>query len=87
MKRYEQLVEEAFHVSKACLEPSTSEGGKVTSVYLEKESDEFIICNLKGNNVLSENLDLNFNAGEKICFRAEVNIFMFHLAPFPRFLV
>ena len=68
--RYEQIAEEDFHVSKACIDPSTVDDGP-TSIYVETESDEFIIANLTMR-ALSENLDLNFVAGEKICFRSEV---------------
>jgi len=67
-KRYEQTVEEGFHISKACLEPS--QNGKVCSVYLEQDNEEFILCNLSPKN-LNESLDLNFNETEKICFRVE----------------
>merc|ERR1712226_103625 len=67
-KRYEQTVQEPFHISKACIEPSTSKGS-VTSVFVEvDDADEFIICNLS-EKIMNENLDLNFNSGDKICFR------------------
>ena len=64
-------MEESFHISKACLEPTT-DNGKISSVYLEQDNEEFIICNLQQNGNLNETLDLNFNEGEKICFRVEV---------------
>merc|ERR1712226_1269664 len=67
-KRYEQTVQEPFHISKACIEPTTSKGS-VTSVFVEvDDADEFIICNLS-EKIMNENLDLNFNSGDKICFR------------------
>jgi len=69
-KRYEQLVEEPFHISKACIEPSTSKG--TTSVFIEVDDEEFIICNLT-DKILNENLDLNFNFGDKIVFRTSGN--------------
>ena len=69
--RYEQTVEECFHISKACIEP-TLNNGKVCSVYLEQDNEEFILCNLSQKN-LNESLDLNFTEGEKICFRVEVS--------------
>jgi len=68
-KRYEQTVEESFHISKACLEPTQS-NGKISSIYLEQDNEEFILCNLSDNN-LNESLDLNFTESEKICFRVE----------------
>ena len=69
--RYEQTVEEPFHISKACIEPSTSKGS-ITSVFVEvDDADEFIICNLS-EKIMNENLDLNFNSGDKICFRTTV---------------
>merc|ERR1712020_6648 len=71
-KRYEQTVQEPFHVSKACIEPSTSKDS-VTSVYVEVDNaDEFIICNLS-EKVMNETLDLNFNSGDKICFKTTGN--------------
>ena len=63
-------MEECFHISKACIEP-TLNNGKVCSVYLEQDNEEFILCNLSQKN-LNESLDLNFTEGEKICFRVEV---------------
>merc|ERR1712226_709047 len=67
-KRYEQTVQEPFHISKACIEPTTSKGS-ITSVFVEvDDADEFIICNLS-EKIMNENLDLNFNSGDKICFR------------------
>ena len=72
LSRYEQTVEECFHISKACIEP-TLNNGKVCSVYLEQDNEEFILCNLSQKN-LNESLDLNFTEGEKICFRVEVSI-------------
>lgn len=72
-KRYAQTAAEPFHISKACIEPSSlkkAEGHGLTSVYLESESEEFLLCTLSAKN-LNENLDLNFNKGEKICVRAE----------------
>jgi Nucleoplasmin-like domain len=73
--RYAQTAAEPFHISKACIEPSSlkkAEGHGLTSVYLESESEEFLLCTLSAKN-LNENLDLNFNKGEKICVRAEVS--------------
>ncbi|TRY63146.1 hypothetical protein TCAL_15260 [Tigriopus californicus] len=67
-KRYQQVAEENFHISKACLEPSSA-GKGITSVYIEVDNDEFIVCNLTKEGVMSDSLDLNFVAGEKICFR------------------
>ena len=63
-------MEECFHISKACIEP-TLNNGKICSVYLEQDNEEFILCNLSQKN-LNESLDLNFTEGEKICFRVEV---------------
>lgn len=75
--RYQQVAEESFHISKACLEP-TSAGKGITSVYIEVDNDEFIVCNLNKEGVMSDSLDLNFVAGEKICFRNVVRIKFHH---------
>ena len=74
--RYQQEVETPFHVSKACLEPNTGKPGEVTSVFVEVDDEEFIVCNLNGKN-MNENLDLNFNTGDKVCFKTNVNIYFF----------
>ena len=72
---------EAFHISKACIEPAsmkkvTGSGDRdaVTSVYLENEHEEFLLCSL-ASGCLNVDLDLNFNKGEKICIRAEVSLY------------
>jgi len=70
-KRYEQTVEEPFHISKACIEANTSKGS-VTSVFIEVDDEEFLICNLS-DKILSETLDLNFNGGDKIVFKTTGN--------------
>jgi len=70
-KRYEQVVEEDFRITKACVDPSTLENGKVTSVILEKDNDEFIICNLTNPTGLDRQMDLAFCEGEKVTFRTE----------------
>jgi len=68
-KRYDTVVKEAFRVTKACLEP-TSGTEKVTSLYVEYDSEEYIIANLD-KKTLNENLDLGFSVGEKISFKVE----------------
>merc|ERR1711953_1026683 len=69
-KRYEQAVEDPFHISKACLEPTSIKDGKnsITSVYIEVDDEEFLLCNLS-DKVLNESLDLNFNTGDKLVFK------------------
>ena len=70
--RYEQTVEDPFHISKACIEPTTGKGN-ITSVYVECNDEEFIVCNLS-DKILNETLDLNFNMGDKIVFKTSVII-------------
>ena len=68
--RYDTKVQKGFRLTKACIEPATLGGDKITSLYLEYDSDEFIISNLyKGQ--LSENLDILFNVGEQISFKVD----------------
>jgi len=70
-KRYETEVQEPFRVTKACIEPSSTKDGKVTSVMVECDnSEEFIIANLNMK-TFNETLDISFNDGEKICFKVE----------------
>ena len=73
--RYEQAVEDPFHISKACLEPTSVKDGKnsITSVYIEVDDEEFLLCNLS-DKVLNESLDLNFNTGDKLVFKTSVSI-------------
>merc|ERR1712142_1431471 len=70
-KRYEQIVEEDFRITKACVDPSTLDKGKVVSVILEKDNEEYIICNLTSPNGLDQPMDLAFAVGEKVVFRTE----------------
>ena len=72
--RYEQTVEDPFHISKACIEPTTGKGN-ITSVYVECNDEEFIVCNLS-DKILNETLDLNFNMGDKIVFKTSVIILL-----------
>lgn len=66
-KRYTQTVERAFHVSMACLEPSTADNDNV-SVLLAFDNREFILCSLNKHRVIQTQLDLNFQSGDKIAF-------------------
>jgi len=69
-KRYDTVVQEAFRITKACIEPSSA-GAKLSSVFVECDnSEEFIIANL-GPKAYNETLDLAFNEGEKICFKVD----------------
>ena len=43
---YEQEAPESFHVSMACVEPQSASGG-ATSIYLDKDGEEFLLCNLR----------------------------------------
>jgi len=69
-KRYETTVQEAFRITKACIEPATAKGD-VSSVFVECDNqEEFIVANLQSK-TLNESLDLTFGVGEKICFKVE----------------
>merc|ERR1719510_1775229 len=70
-KRYETEVQEPFRVTKACIEPSSTKEGKITSVMVECDNnEEFIIANLSLK-TFNESLDIAFNEGEKICFKVD----------------
>ena len=57
---------------KACIEPTSSKEGKITSVMVECDNnEEFIIANLNLKS-FNESLDLAFNEGEKICFKGNL---------------
>ncbi|PNF28966.1 hypothetical protein B7P43_G19110, partial [Cryptotermes secundus] len=66
-KRYTQTVERAFHVSMACLDPTTADNDNV-SVLLSFDNREFILCSLNKHRVIQTQLDLNFQSGDKIAF-------------------
>lgn len=66
-KRYTQTVERAFHISMACLEPSTADNDNV-SVLLVFGNREFILCSLNKHKAIQAQLDLNFQSGDKIAF-------------------
>ncbi|XP_063224685.1 46 kDa FK506-binding nuclear protein-like [Bacillus rossius redtenbacheri] len=66
-KRYAQTVDTAFHVSMACLETKPSDN-ETTSVILDHNDREFILCSLQRQRFLQSQLDLNFSSGEKIAF-------------------
>lgn len=69
-KRYETTVQEAFRITKACIEPASAKGD-VSSVFVECDNqEEFIVANLQSK-TLNESLDLTFGVGEKICFKVE----------------
>ena len=44
----------------------------MTSVFIEVDDEEFLICNLS-DKILNETLDLNFNGGDKIVFKTTGN--------------
>ena len=59
---------------KACIEPTSSKEGKITSVLVECDNnEEFIIANLNLKS-FNESLDIAFNEGEKICFKGNLII-------------
>eukprot|EP00088_Acartia_fossae_P002396 TRINITY_DN10971_c0_g1_i1.p1 TRINITY_DN10971_c0_g1~~TRINITY_DN10971_c0_g1_i1.p1 ORF type:complete len:453 (-),score=174.19 TRINITY_DN10971_c0_g1_i1:230-1588(-) len=68
-KRYDTNVKETFRISKACIYPSSA-GGKVTTLYVECDGEDFILANLSDKN-LNETLDIGFTVGEKIAFKVE----------------
>jgi len=76
--RYEQRVTAAFTVSKACLavDPNTIDKNASlpkASVFLKTpDGEEFIICHLGyDKSHISENLEIKFDFGEKICFKTK----------------
>jgi len=68
-KRYDSKVKETFRLSMACIEPSTVQD-KVTSLFVEYESEEYIIANFDKKN-LNANLDHGFSVGENVAFKVE----------------
>jgi hypothetical protein len=75
-KRYQQTVEESFHLSQACMEPvkGSAAGDKTAStlLYVELEGNDEILVAVLAKDKPAQALDLNFGTGECITFRTEV---------------
>jgi len=69
-KRYESSQADSFRITKACLEPSTAgDVNQITSLFVESNSEEFIVANLSKRN-LESTLNLEFSEGEdKVAFK------------------
>ncbi|ESP05231.1 hypothetical protein LOTGIDRAFT_227888 [Lottia gigantea] len=68
-KRYTQVVETAFHVSMAALEPTTEDlpkGKRAVSLWIQQDKAEFVLCTLEHHRTMQQALDLNFTEGEEI---------------------
>lgn len=49
--------------------------GGFTSIFVEVENEEYLVANLS-EKCVNESLNLNFNTGDKICFKVSVSLIM-----------
>ncbi|KAI0220056.1 hypothetical protein LSAT2_028414 [Lamellibrachia satsuma] len=70
--QYTQVVEHAFHVSMAAVEPELDKEklkqSRFVSLMLRHNKAEFLICTLEHNRLLQQPLELNFSQGEHVSF-------------------
>uniref|UniRef100_A0A8D9EYT2 Cyclic AMP-responsive element-binding protein 3-like protein 4 n=1 Tax=Cacopsylla melanoneura TaxID=428564 RepID=A0A8D9EYT2_9HEMI len=65
-KRYNTTVTKPFHISMAALDPKSINDNDISSLVLNVDGTETILCNLGKPNYLQERLDLNFIEGNTI---------------------
>lgn len=66
-KKYTQVLEKPFHLTKASLDHSTADNEPIQVMYSDGEST-FLICTLQKGKELQCSLDLNFAEGDTVCF-------------------
>jgi len=66
-KKYTQLLEKPFHLTKASLDHSTTDDEPIQVMYSDGEST-FLLCTLQKGKELQCSLDLNFAEGDTVCF-------------------
>ena len=71
-KKYTQLLEKPFHLTKASLDHSTADNEPIQVMYSDGEST-FLLCSLQKGKELQCSLDLNFAEGDTVCFSTKGN--------------
>lgn len=71
-KKYTQLLEKPFHLTKAALDHSTADNEPIQVMYSDGEST-FLLCSLQKGKEMQCSLDLNFAEGDTVCFSTKGN--------------
>lgn len=71
-KKYTQLLEKPFHLTKASLDHSNADNEPIQVMYSDGEST-FLLCTLQKGKELQCSLDLNFAEGDTVCFSTKGN--------------
>lgn len=71
-KKYTQVLEKPFHLTKAALDFSNADDDPVQVMFSDGKST-FLLCTLQKNKDLQCALDLTFNEGDTLCFSTKGN--------------
>ncbi|KAK9884550.1 hypothetical protein WA026_007393 [Henosepilachna vigintioctopunctata] len=66
-KRYSQVIKRPFHISKAALDLSNSDG-QPSQIMVGYEGRNYLLCTLRKPDILQCTLDLNFEEGTTVSF-------------------
>lgn len=68
-RKYSQTIAKSFHISQAALDPESADDS-VHKMYISGDDNQkYLICTLRKNVCEQVQLDLNFAAGDPICFQ------------------
>ncbi|OZJ05900.1 hypothetical protein BZG36_01178 [Bifiguratus adelaidae] len=67
-KTYAQIVDASFRLSMAALDPHPDSHGKRTTLYVNVDGKDFVLCNLIPGVIEQQTLDVVFSEGEEVTF-------------------